>query len=360
MNKANAVKFRCIYCSNEDKPSREDYLPRCLGTFQGYQRLLNKVCTRCNNSFSDIEREFCRRSPEAFFREWIGIEGRKHHTRFLPFRTSRSHPAPLIMKGRFPGEQFEVLWEVNRGKCSIRELTQLVLKDSNGTYHQIPITEDMKHPNDLAAAIKNRGLENYECVRCTADTAEMGRVEQLVSSLLPDARVKWINPGVEGTRVQVTLESIISSSYYRAISKIGFHYFLKHYPRFSGAEEEFQPIRDFIRFGGKVESFVNPDPRQIIANLQRGARLKDYGHFLAAEVDHRNIRARLQFFLGADNVPIAWIVRIGKNPSRISTPPEQIGHLFSYHPHKDNTNKRFDGEIEQATTIRRITFPFPP
>jgi len=259
------------------------------------------------------------------------------------------------MIGRFPGEKLEVLWEVNRGDHSIRELTQLVLRDNNRKYHQIPIPEKMEHSKDLIKEIKDRGLKGCECVRCTADHSEIDRIERLVSGLSPRGRVKWIQPGVEGTRVRVTLECLISPGYYRAIAKIGFHYFLKCYPRFSGAEAEFRAIRDFIRCDGKPRSFVQPDPGQLIVNLRWGARLKDYGHFLAAEVDPQHISARAQFFLGPDNIPVLWTVRIGKNPSRIVAPPERMGHLFSYFPGKKEEG--VDGEIEQATAIKYIALP---
>jgi hypothetical protein len=79
------VMIKCIYCGKEEANSREDYLPRCLGSFRNFGKLENKLCRKCNGAIGKIEEQFCRCGPEAFFRIVKGIKGRKYHKKPSPF-----------------------------------------------------------------------------------------------------------------------------------------------------------------------------------------------------------------------------------------------------------------------------------
>ena len=39
---------------------------------------------------------------------------------------------------------------------------------------------------------------------------------------------------------------VMGERYFRAIAKIGYHYFLTQFPTYSGQEEMFKPIREFV------------------------------------------------------------------------------------------------------------------
>jgi len=58
----------CIYCNEREADAREHYLPQCLGRFQNFEPLLDRLCQKCNADIGALEREFCRRSPEAIVR----------------------------------------------------------------------------------------------------------------------------------------------------------------------------------------------------------------------------------------------------------------------------------------------------
>ena len=62
---------KCIYCGREGKMSRDDYLPRSLGKFKGYELLSGRICHACNNCFSEIYEQFCRRGTEAIIRDMV-------------------------------------------------------------------------------------------------------------------------------------------------------------------------------------------------------------------------------------------------------------------------------------------------
>src|SRR5438105_4128469 len=68
---------KCIYCAREGEMSGEHYLPRCLGSFRGYELLNDRICEDCNNSFSPLDEPFCHSGPEAITKDMLGIEGRR-------------------------------------------------------------------------------------------------------------------------------------------------------------------------------------------------------------------------------------------------------------------------------------------
>jgi len=92
--------FKCIYCGVQKSPSREHYLPRSLGTFKGYEPLLYKICEDCNGGFNILEDQFIHSSPEALFREMLGVKGRKQHSKKAIFYERSAGTDPLMMIGK--------------------------------------------------------------------------------------------------------------------------------------------------------------------------------------------------------------------------------------------------------------------
>jgi hypothetical protein len=77
---------RCIYTQplglcdgSQPLHPKEHYLPAALGNFRDDVRLRNYICTRCQQNFSSLEDVFIHHGPEAFFRNMIGVSGRKRH-----------------------------------------------------------------------------------------------------------------------------------------------------------------------------------------------------------------------------------------------------------------------------------------
>ena len=68
----------CIYCKERTADAREHYLPQCLGRFENFEPLLDRLCDGCNHEIGgELEREFCRRSPEAVVRSVNWIKGQR-------------------------------------------------------------------------------------------------------------------------------------------------------------------------------------------------------------------------------------------------------------------------------------------
>ncbi len=145
---------QCIYCNREVSLSKEHFLPRCLGNFRHYETLDDRLCKDCNNSFSQLEEQFCRSSPEAFFRQMLGIKGRKSHVTISPFQRGSAGVPPLAMKGPPPGENFDILWQLEKGTKNLDYMRQIVLFTETGDSHIIPIPDDMQDSAQLREKIK--------------------------------------------------------------------------------------------------------------------------------------------------------------------------------------------------------------
>ncbi len=356
----NGKNEQCIYCGVRGSFSKEHYLPRCLGKFRGFETLNDRICTDCNNSFSEIERHFCRMSPEAFFRKFLGIEGRKHHKPYNPFQETYHGTVPIEMRGKLPEEDLEILWEPE--KRGIHEMFQIVIHDSNGQTRQIRISESMmENPSELENKIKEFDIENAQDVICAANPEEQEKVTQLLSKVFPNKQFIWQEPSPDGRRVDAVIRITIFDKYARAIAKIAFHYFLKQFPRYRGSEPEFEEIRKFIKTGENIKSgndinrFVKFTRRPIASILGKRNSGNWCGHLLAGVINYSNFYVWAQFFVGAGVGTFTYNVYLGRNPSRIIY-EEARAHGFAYFD--DGQQDGYDGEMEEIVPIKHLQLPF--
>src|SRR5689334_16868560 len=71
---ASAKRGKCIYCGDEKELSREHYLPECLGRFENYETLDDRICTECNHKLGQlVDEQFCRGGQVGYFRTFLGI-----------------------------------------------------------------------------------------------------------------------------------------------------------------------------------------------------------------------------------------------------------------------------------------------
>ncbi len=341
------VFSKCIYCGLELALSREHPLPRCLGNFRGYETLDDRVCAACNNSFKQIEEQFCRSSPEAFFRERLAIKGRKRGEKVSPFHRGSAGAPPLMMKGKVPGEDFEILWKFNPGTGNIDYMRQLILFTEKGDIEIIVIPDDMKVPEQLQEKVKEAGeklgVKRFKEARIFAPESEIDLLNYLLSNLQHDSKIEWSKSPEKGT-VPTETTVTVTSRYFRALAKIGFHYFLKQMDRFHGSEEIFADIRDFITQGkiGAVDKFVQSSAAQISTEVANGKRPENYCHLLVAGVNHKWLISKLQFFLGPDFLAPVYVIKVGENPSPIYY-REVHSHAFVYY--ENGPQDGYDGIV---------------
>jgi hypothetical protein len=342
----------CIYCGQKGKLSNEHYLPRCLGKFRGFESLKDRICKKCNESFSDIDEQFCRSGPEAIVRSLLGIEGRPTHRKISPFQRGSAGAERISFRAKSFSQEADgkyVEMDVDQAG-SVRRLRQMIL---NVGSHQIVvrITDDMKEPEHLLERLGKQGVkfvephENEEPVAAVIQGAMPSEIE-LMKHLLSGLKRNMtsepqltIDDKQEPARASMTASP--TAKYFRGLAKIGFHYFLKYMPGFHGSEQAFAGIRDFIVSGTAhdVDHFVIGRQDHLFTDIEWGESPAGYRHVLIARSNYYELLSRMQFFIAERfrtpllrlNPPVLpiYTIRLGSNPLRIDY-SRACSHSFTY------------------------------
>ena len=274
----------CIYCGQQGRLSNEHYLPRCLGKFRGFESLNDRVCKKCNESFSEIDEQFCRSGPEAIVRSLLGIEGRSSHRKISPFQRGSAGAERISFRAKRPSQSAddeEIEMDVDQ-TGSVRRLRQMILSFESRQV-VVRITDDMKEPEHLLARLRKQGIK----------FVEPNKNEPTITAVIQGARpeeVEWMQHLLSGLKANtvsgpdVTIDdkqeqakAMMTASptakYFRGLAKIGFHYFLKHMPGFDGSEQAFTGIRNFILAGtaSDVDNFVLVGKTNYLQTLNGGS-----------------------------------------------------------------------------------------
>lgn len=332
---------------------REHYLPRALGNFKNDERLRGRICDDCQKRFSKFEDVLMHNSPEAFFRAMVGRVGRKRHKKKNIFYEPTFGISPLTVKAKLPNDEFELLWEVV-AEFQMQPIKQIVLRDSSKKSLQIPFTPGMLTPEKIHAQVKGEGLGYIDTVMYMShDRADLEEMENLCADFAKSGKtvekgLPQVNDQVEGQML-----AAISTPYLQAIAKIGFHYVLQYFNRYTGFEREFDGIKRFIYSGeGNPRAFVQTTSEQFILEFRRGLHLRFWAHLLTAQSDYQTIESRIQFFAGPKVLPLVWRILIGRDPARIDY-RELKGNMFRYY---DRVIDGYEGERIELTANAKIFY----
>jgi hypothetical protein len=329
----------------------EHYLPRALGNFQGDERLANRICKTCQQVCSRLEDVFAHNSAEAFFREMVGRVGRKNHKGKNIFYEPTFGIPPLAILGKHPGHDFEILWELvpdpeNPGKHGCTPMSQLVFISDDGKTLRLPFRPGKWTADRIKAVLEKSGVKGDHIVAVGNTEEEHTEMKALTDVLAPAGKEREVPPLVNGAGVEGEMKAEISEKYVRAIAKVGFHYFLKYFPNFSGMEPEFDDIKTFIYHGKANRQMVRTIDEPFLRDLQqRGARLTKWCHLLSAESTNRGIEARIQFFAGPEVQPLVWSIAISTKPS---AHVQFTGHAFVYF---DDVTDEYQGQRAELIAV---------
>ena len=336
----------CIYCNRREADAREHYLPQCLGRFRDFQPLLDAICQDCNQAIGgEVEREFCRRSPEAVIRSAHWIKGRPRGGRakqpahmYQPEKIGGEH---LYFFGPDPGTGEDILWQPDEQPGTVKPISQIVTFDREGklTGH-IPIPVEITSGRELAALLNASEVEfPIPRARVVSAPDDHVRVRRLFSEINIDVPLKT---GAVGRVQRQLFVGRVGPAYFRALAKIGFHYALRHIPTISGREEDFVALREFIRNGvGNPGAFLTTQAP--VSYGSSGPR----GHMLAAIANpDGQIVVNMQFFIGVDASLPRWQLVLGSNPT-ILLVKQASAHLFTYS--KEDDGRLTGGEIVELS-----------
>jgi hypothetical protein len=344
----------CIYC-NSSRPANEEHpLPRCLGEFKNAPKLYS-VCTECNGKIGrESEEQFCRAGPEAFFRNYFGVKGRKSHETVNPFERGSAGSLPIDIVGVHPTSGIKVLYEKDPGMNTCRELRQIVVIDGDGNSYPIRISNWMKTQKDIEQEIKKMKLKELKRIHVFANADEMDWVRSLTDGLAE--KVTWSEQPDGLSISQFEVQVSVTVAYFRAVAKASFHYFLATDNSISGSEPIFAGIRDFILSGTDEKPFVTRErtpimayPKPKIFHENWGCRLKTPGHVLVVDCNNGELFGRIQYFISSDIEESVYRVNIAKNVGDLVRPLAR-GHLYSYYP--DGPKDGYDGVVSELTPMK--------
>ncbi len=168
-----------------------------------------------------------------------------------------------------------------------------------------------------------------------------------------EGKTEWVQPPGPIMYGPFAIKFTVTDRYFRAIAKIGFHYFLTKFPRFRGDEPCFSGTRDFILKDcplDEIGRFVTESQEQFVYQLRAGDRLSAWGHLIAVESDYMGLRAKVQLFVGPESLSRVYTVGLGKNPSPIHY-TEAYGDFFAYYPPEERGE--FYGEVCELGVVAR-------
>ncbi len=354
----------CIYCGKCKNFCDAHIVPESLGKFKDMPKQKGLVCADCDHEIGKAEEQLAKCSSEAIFRVHLNIQGKKKHRKSSPFRRKHAGQGPIELKTKIPGRNYEVLVEPLGDGKNVHPLPQLVLLNSNGDHDHIMFQDPMK---TTVQYLKNALQESSLKGNLRLETVGMTNEEvDYVFNLFKDMGI-FINeedipdsekfPGEQFyPNVPIHGPIVVDARYFRAIAKIGFHYFLQYSEYFSGREECFTPVKDFIRNGkGNAKQFVSQHRGNLVSDLNYGLRPKYYGHFIIGDFSNNMTTAYVQLFIGQDSNPPYYKVSLGKDCLHIQLEDTIFGHFFSYYP--PGNRSRYTGEIQQLGATSRIAMP---
>jgi hypothetical protein len=330
----------------------EHPLPRALGKFKGYVPLVDRVCSHCNGIFGQLDEQLCRCGGEAFFRKYLGITGRREHEAVNSFYRGSSGGGRLEMSGTSheTGEEKEVELV---GPDSVRELRCVKLVAEDDCVHTIPITDGMT-PEDFRKKVAALGVKFFKHGDISAAPEEIPWVESLFDGFTIEKKAEWVQPVGPIMYGPFSIKLTVTGRYFRAIAKIGFHYFLTRFPKFRGDEPSFSGIRNFIANDSRIDEigqFVTYSREQAVYQLRASDGLSVWGHVLLAETNYNSFQAKVQLFVGPQNRSVVYTIQLGRNPSPIHY-SEAYGDFFAYYPIEERGE--FDGEVSELGVVTRL------
>lgn len=316
----------CLYCDQVPR-SEEHPLPAALGEFRDGPTLVNRICKVCNERrIGLLDEQFVRCGPVAVLRKRFEIQGRQHHDKVNPFYRGSAGGHRVKFLAWDQSFQCDVLMELVGGNQGL-QLTQLILRGQSGPHRHIPLTASMT-PKALREQIAALQLAAPLELHLIYDPSTEHWAVDLFRELWPDQQLPETTVGATGFKGGV-VQFQTTNRYFRAIAKVGFHYFLTQFSEYSGHEPIFDAIRDFIisdvkeLIPNRINHFIGI--HQIpIAPPSTGF----VGHLVCAEVRKGACLAHFEPFVTPTGRMQAFLIRLGVDPTREDFATRSHMHLY--------------------------------
>jgi hypothetical protein len=350
--------MRCLYCPATGD-SVEHVLPAALGEFRDAPNLEDRVCTPCNNTrLGVLDEQLARCGPEALLRRFYGIQGREKHESVNVFERGSAGGHRLDLRSMDKALGVEVALEIENGQA--RQMRQIIFVEKSGKTHHLPIRKGCT-PEQLRAAYDRLGVvKPCEDVRVFHAPDEKDWVEALILQTWPSVT---FGEGIRGsTMYQGAVGTVVlTNRYFRAVAKIGFHYFLTQFPEYTGHEQMFSDIRQFILDDAAgvdlANLFVGKREHALLGEmLTPGVRPHGWrAHVLCGETRPGECLAYVQTFVTEDWPAPIYAVWLAQDAGIVDC--RATGHAYMYYG--DGPEGRFAGDALSLEDTR-ADWPPPP
>jgi len=353
----------CIYCGKSKNFCDAHIMPECLGKFKGLPLQKELVCSECDGQIGKAEEQLAKCGVEAIFKTHLNIKGKKKHKSTSSFRRKHAGQGPIELKTIYPGEDYKVLVEPIGDGENVQPLPQLVLIDSKKSHYCVRLPNPEKTTIEyVKKEICLSGLKGKLRIETVGLTnKEIDYIFGLLK-LLDNSMNEESNPDHEHPAKKVYPNVLVEGPikvdvrYFRAIAKIGFHYFLQYSEYFNGHEECFLSLKQFIRYGkGEIENFVEQKRGNLVSDLKYGFRPKYYGNFIIGDFQDNRATAYVQLFIGQDSDPPYYKITLATNCLYTQLDKNTFGHFFSYNTPENRG--QYTGEIQKLGVANKIQLP---
>jgi hypothetical protein len=261
------------------------------------------------------------------------------------------------MRARDTKLGIDVLVECDSGVY--RQVRQVVFVEHSGTTKHLPIREGST-PEQLREAFQKLGVSKPFDVHICYDRDTERWVEALIKDAWPSATLGEGSLG-SATYPEAIGTVILSNRYFRAVAKIGFHYFLTQFVQYTGHEQIFAKIRGFIvdEDAGvdRANEFIGKREYPLLGEmLTSGVRPNGWrAHVLCAETKPGECLAYVQTFVSEDWPAPIYAVRLASDAGIVDC--RAAGHAYMYYA--KGPEGKFAGDVLGLETTRVDWTPLP-
>ena len=325
----------CIYCGtivNLRRGQGDHVIPAALGRFDG-EFIFRRICGWCNSLIGKCEEQLLKCAPEAFVRRMVK-PAMKRNKRGTNWVGAHGIPPPKFTINH--GDHHELVNTSTDNPDDVIPIDQLVIVDAEkGEYH-VPLSPAMTVAQ-LRAKIDALGVKPSKQSFLHVDGTTSSKYFALMRELWPDVsfeEAEGLERGVHRVKGRATFT--FHADYWRAIAKIGFHYYLLNTRRgVRGDEPAFADLRRFIMEGGDDEPFFKKPAAQFalpFGELSDGRAVLPHSwtHVLAADETQRAAVAMVTLFMGPKRLAPVYHINLARLDSPIVVPGARCTHSYMY------------------------------
>ena len=349
----------CIYCGGCFDPTRgegDHIIPAALGEFRDDTRF-RRACPACNAEIGHAEQQLVQSGPEGYFRRNIKPRSKRLNRRGIGRPCgARGAPPPQYLADM--GGHLALVEPKRGSPGDASPVDQILVRDQADQETYLRLYPGIR-VEQIQQGLRRSGLGEMKEVRLSCSDDCWNEYTTLLGRVWPESRIEETEPipGTDRLGVPGQIKFVVNDDYFRALAKIGFHYFLAHSHRaFKGNESCFAALREFITTGGESDTFFKPKSRPTFelpfGKLANGGVVTPgyWCHVLAASEADGHAVAYVQLFLGQGCMRPPHYISLGTWTSRLVLPNSSWGHVYIYDaPQRDG---RYAGRVVRAQVTR--------